>query len=88
MRKDEEKYIISQFNNLINAYEKKIEDLENRIFLIKSEYNRQYNLLMNKLIHEKKNPTIYLPSGNQLNAAFLNEEQLEYLESLMNNKQK
>lgn len=88
MRKDEEEYIKNEFNTLINSYEKEIKKLKDRMALINLEHNRQYNLLMGKLAFERQNPIIYLPSGKQLNAAFLNDEQLEYLESLMNTKQK
>ncbi len=88
MRKDEEEYIKNEFNTLINSYEKEIKKLKDRMALINLEHNRQYNLLMGKLVFERQNPIIYLPSGKQLNAAFLNDEQLEYLESLMNTKQK
>lgn len=88
MRKDEEEYIKNEFNALINSYEKEIKKLKDRIALMNLEHSRQYNLLMGKLVFERQNPIIYLPSGKQLNAAFLNDEQLEYLESLMNNKQK
>lgn len=84
MRKDEEKYIKNEFNSLINSYEKEIKKLKDRMALVNLEHSRQYNLLMSRLAFERKNPII----GKQLNAAFLNDEQLEYLESLMNNKQK
>lgn len=35
---------------------------------------------------ERLYPTITLPSGKQINVKYLNEEQLEYLESLMTKK--
>lgn len=63
MRKDEEEYIKNEFNALINSYEKEIKKLKDRIALMNLEHSRQYNLLMGKLVFERQNPIIYLPSG-------------------------
>lgn len=87
MRKKEEEYIKKQFNALITAYEKKIEILEDKIVLIKMEYNRLYSEQASMLALERLYPTITLPSGKQINVKYLNEEQLEYLESLTTKKQ-
>lgn len=85
MRKKE---IKDQFNTLINAYERKIKELEDKIALMRIEHNRLYSDQAAILAFERMYPTITLPSGKQINVEFLNEEQLEYLESLGNYKQK
>lgn len=67
---------------------KEVHDLHFEKMLLNIRYQREFSYLTHRLLNIESNPMISLPSGNILFYKELNEEQLEYLESLANKKQK